>query len=114
MSPPNVRRAFMLFHAVLALGLLVMSLHTLAHTLHDFTGGHVHLGLVAGVEALGAVLLLIPRTLRWGGVLLLVILVGGFAGHLTRGEWEPQLPVYAAGVWLVMAHGAAWTVPVDR
>jgi hypothetical protein len=48
------------------------------------------------------VLFLIPRTIRWGGVILLVILLLGFAEHLTRGELELQLLIYAAGVWFVM------------
>ena len=108
MAANQARRQFMLFHAVLALGLLIMSGETLAHALHDFTGGHVHLAFVAGAETLAAALFLIPRTVRWGGVVLLVILLAGFGYHVTLGEWELPLLIYAAGVWFVMAHGPAW------
>ncbi len=103
----GARRAYQLFHAVLGLGLLVMSLHALAHALREH-GGFGHLAFVAGLEAVGAALLLVPRTVRWGGAVLLVVLIPGFIDHLVRGEWEPQLLIYAAGVWLVMMRGPAW------
>jgi len=106
MADPTTRRAFMLFHAVLGGVLLVTSHNTLFHALHAHGLGH--LALVAALEMVGALLLLIPRTLKVGAVALLVVLVPGFIVHLTRGEWQPQLLVYAAGVLLVMAHGPAW------
>lgn len=109
MATPQVRRAFMLFHAVLGLGLLIMAHNTLFHALHEH--GFGHLMLVAGLEFVGAILLLIPRTLKIGGLALLVVLIPGFIVHLTRGEWELQLLIYAAGVWFVMVHGAAWGRP---
>jgi len=109
MPAPITRLAFQLFHATLALGLLTMSLMTLFHTLHELgEPGHRHLAFVAGLEALGAVLLLIPRTVRWGGTALLVVLLPGFVYHIVRGAWEFQALIYAAGVGFVMAHGAAW------
>jgi len=109
MASHQVRRAFMLFHAVLGLGLLIMAHNALFHALHEH--GFGHLMLVAAVEFVGALLLLIPRTLKVGGFALLVVLVPGFVVHLTRGEWELQLLIYAAGVWFVMMHGAAWGRP---
>ena len=106
MSAPNVRLAFRLFHLTLGLGLLVSTIPTILHALHEHGGVNLHLGIVIGLESVGAVLFLIPRTLRVGGLLLLVLLLGGFAVHVSRGEWEVQLLIYAAGVWYVMAHGA--------
>jgi hypothetical protein len=106
MTGSSLRHSFMLFHAVLGGALLVMSHNTLFHALHQH--GFGHLAFVAALEMIGAVLLLIPRTLKAGGIALLVVLVPGFVVHLARGEWEVQLLIYAAGVWLVMAHGPAW------
>ena len=106
MAAQPLRRAFMLFHAALGGGLLVMSHNALYHALHEH--GFGHLTFVAGLELIGAILLLIPRTLRIGGVALLVVLVPGFIFHLTNGEWELQLLIYAAGVYFIMVHGAAW------
>jgi uncharacterized membrane protein YphA (DoxX/SURF4 family) len=85
---------------------MIMGHNTLFHALHEH--GFGHLTLLAGWEFAGAILLLIPRTLKVGGLALLVVLIPSFVVHLTRGEWEPQLLIYAAGVWLVMVHGAAW------
>lgn len=106
MATSQLRRAFMVFHAVLGAVLLVMSHNTLFHSLHEH--GFGHLTLVAGLEMVGALLLLIPRTLKIGGAALLLVLLPGFVVHLTRGEWELQLLIYAAGVWFVMVHGAVW------
>lgn len=110
MAVLNTRRAFQLFHAVLALSLLGMALMGLWHTLPELDDpGHRHLALVRGLQALGAVLLLVPRTLRWGGAALLVVLLPGFVNEVAHGDWQLDLLIYAAGVWFVMAHGAAWT-----
>lgn len=106
MASARLRRAFMLFHAILGGMLVLMSHDVLYHSLHAH--GFGHLTLVAALELIGAVLLLIPRTLTIGGVALLVVLIPGFVLHLTRGEWEPQLLIYAAGVYFIMVHGAAW------
>ena len=71
MSAPRVRRAFMVFHAVLAGVLLIMGHNALYHSLHEH--GFGHLALVAALELIGAILLLIPRTLKIGGTALLVV-----------------------------------------
>ena len=106
MTHAHLRGAFMVFHAVLGGVLLILSHNTLFHSLHAHGIGH--LTFVAALEMLGALLLLIPRTLKVGGIALLVVLIPGFIAHLTRGEWEPQLLIYAAGVYFIMVHGAAW------
>lgn len=106
MATPDRRRAFMIFHAVLGGTLLIMSHNTLFHAIHAHGVGH--LAFVAALEMTGAILLLIPRTIKWGGTALLVVLVPGFIEHLAQGAWEPKLLIYAAGVWFVMAHGAEW------
>ena len=108
MAAPNVRRAFIVLHSVLGLGLLVATLQTFLHMMREHGGPGFHLGFVIALEGIGAVLFLIPQTLRVGAIALLIVLLGGFTVHLTRGELEMQLLVYAAAVWFVLAHGAAW------
>lgn len=103
MTAVNVRREFRLFHAILGIGLLVLSLQALPHALGEHEGaGQLHLAAVSVLEAVGAALFLIPRTVRWGGAILLLILLVGFTQALTRGELELQRLIYAAGVWFVM------------
>lgn len=108
MPDPNVRRAFIVLHAALGLGLLATTLQTLLHAMREHGGLGLHLGFLVALEGIGAVLFLIPRTLRVGAIALLIVLVGGFVLHLTRREFEVQLLVYSAAVWFVFVHGAAW------
>jgi len=99
----------MLFHAILGGVLLLNGVSAVSHALHELDGPHAHLAIVGSLEALGALLFLIPRTVRWGGGALLIVLLGGLAMHLSLGEWqELHYAIYASGVWLVMAHGAEW------
>ncbi len=100
----HVRRAFLAFHLVLGLALLWGSIHTVLH----LGPGDPHARMIGAIEAIGAAAFLLPRTLRLGGVLLLVTLFGALVVHAARGEWRPDLMVYAAGVVLVLVHGAAY------
>ena len=108
MASLSVRRAFMALHLALGLGILVATLQTLLHVTREHGGPDLHVGFLVALEGIGAVLFLIPQTLRVGAIALLVVLLGGFAVHVSRGELEVQLLIYAAGVWYVMVHGAAW------
>jgi hypothetical protein len=109
MSPTAVRRSFIVFHLVLGLGLLVASGQTLAHALAPGNWPtHQALAIFAGVEALAAILFLVPRTLRPGALLLVLIAGHAFIVHGIGGEWRPDLAIYAAGAWFVFAHGSAW------
>lgn len=109
MNSRTTLRAFQLFHAVLGLGLLAMGLIGLGHTIQELDEpGHLHFAFVSGLRAVGAVLLLIPRTIRWGGAALLVVLIPGFVSEAMHGDWELDLLIYAAAVWFVTVHGAAW------
>lgn len=108
MAVADARRAYQLFHLALAGGLLFAAVETLIHAFADLRGGHIHLAVVAGIQAVCSLLLLLPRTVRLGGAVLLLIVLVGFADHVTRGEWRVDLLVYAAGVWLVMVRRPAW------
>ncbi len=109
MSAEGTRRSFQVFHVVLALGLLAASLPGLWHALPELgEPGHMHFAFVMGLGSLGAVLLLIPRTVRWGGAALLVVLLPSFIAELTHGDLQFQHLINAAAVWFVMMHGAAW------
>lgn len=101
----------MLLHAVLGLGLLAATLQTLLHGIREHGGVGLHLGFLVALEGIGAVLFLFSRTLRIGAAALLIVLVGGFVLHLWRGEVEVHLLIYAAAVWFVLVHGAAWGGP---
>jgi hypothetical protein len=74
---------------------------------HDSGGPHAI--LVGGVEAIAAILFLIPRTMSWGGAGLLATFVVAFLFHAHAGHFAAPILVYAAAVLFVMVHG-----PVPR
>jgi hypothetical protein len=104
-----VRRSFIAFHLVLGVGLFVASIETLAHALAPGNWPtHRPIALLAGVEALGAILFLVPRTLKVGALVLVVTIGHAFVVHGLEGAWQPDLAIYAAGAWFVFAHGSGW------
>jgi hypothetical protein len=104
-----VRRSFIAFHLVLGLGLLALSIETLLHALApENIHSHQHIALIAAVEAVGAVLFLLPRVSRAGALLLVVVIGLAFVAHALEGEWRVDLAIYAAGAWLVYAMGGGW------
>ena len=105
MAAASERRAFQLLHLVLGLGLLGTGIDTLVRALRD---GHALLAVVATVVVIAAVLFLLPRTVRLGAGILLLVVLAVVAERLLRGQWRLDLIVFAAGLWYVNVHGAAW------
>ena len=101
-----VRRAFAVFHATLGIVVAVESVRTVFRALQ----GHPNhaLLLLASVEAVGAVLFLVPRTLRLGAGAMLLTFAVAFLVHAPRGEVHPALLVYAAGTVLVVVRHRAF------
>ena len=108
MATPALRRSFIALHLTLGLTLLVLSARTVLEGLGSGAHPNPHVALVGFLEALGAVLFLIPRSLRWGGILLLVSIGVALVVHAVAGQFRSDLLVYAAGTWFVMVHGSAW------
>ncbi|HUI65569.1 MAG TPA: hypothetical protein VL126_12080 [Bacteroidota bacterium] len=110
----NVRRSFVLFHLTLGIVILVQSVRTAlrADFLHDGNPLGSHLVVLATIEAIAALLFLIPRTLKIGSILLFavfafVLLIHGIMNQL-------DLLVYAAGVLFVFFHGSAFGRGLSR
>jgi uncharacterized membrane protein YphA (DoxX/SURF4 family) len=103
----RLRWAFVAFHLVLGLALLWGSIHTVLH----MGPTDVHARLIGSIEALGAIAFLVPRSFRFGAATLLLTLLLAVVVHAARGEWRPDLLVYAVGVLLVAAHGPAYRHP---
>ena len=110
MVTTTLRRSFIAFHLTLGFTLLFFSARTAVQAL-ALGGGHrePHIAVLAIIEAVGATLFLLPRTLRIGGSLLLLTLGVAVLVHALSGLLRADLLVYAAGTWFVMVHGAGWT-----
>lgn len=107
MSPEGpLGRGFMALHLTLALSLLYGGVGT---AWAYFGAGHsgLHLGLLGAIEAVGAALFLWPRTLVWGGRVLLLCLTLAFVVHAVRRQFRPDLVVFAAATWLIMLYSSA-------
>jgi len=111
MPSPSLVRAFRLFHVTLGAVVLIQSVQTVlaARGGHFPPGDRVHALLLGSLEAVAALLFLVPRTMRAGAVLLLLIFAVAFGVHALRGDTALTLLVYAAGVLFVRVHG---TVPL--
>jgi uncharacterized membrane protein YphA (DoxX/SURF4 family) len=110
MASRSVERAFVVLWWTTGILLFVWSVETL-HQALGAGHAHPHLALLGLVEAIAAVLFLVPRTLRVGAVGLLLTFAVAFAAHGARGELRLDLLLYAAVVSFVLVHGP---VPVSR
>jgi len=102
----GLARAFRVFHVTLALVVLWLSVATVRGGLAAFRTDP-HPAVIGGIEAVAALLFLVPRTLVAGAWLLLAVFAVALALHGLRHELASPLLVYAAGVWLVMRHQIA-------
>jgi len=102
--PRSLLAAFVLLWGMLGLGLLIGSAQTAVHALAS-THPDPHLVLLGAVEAVSALLFLIPRTSRWGAAGLLLTLLVAWAAHAFLHEVRWDLLVYAAAVTFVAVHG---------
>jgi len=67
--------------------------------------------VLGAAELVAAVLFVVPRTLRAGGLALLAVLVTAAALHAAMGERPPiSFAVYAAAIWAVMTEYRRATV----
>lgn len=118
MPPRNLIRAFAALWITTGLTLLVGSLGTARWAFTSLDGPHLHIGLLASVESIAAALFLVPRSTRFAGVGLLVILLLAFALHALGHQWRGDLLIFASVVGFVAVHGpltsAQWQFACGR
>ncbi len=101
----RLRPAFMLLHVTLGFMLGIGG----ATTAWSASGPHAtHLVVLGSVEAMAAILFLLPRTLRFGAVGLVASCGIAFLAHVVMGQWRGDLLVYMVAVLFVAIHGAAY------
>ncbi|HTK81833.1 MAG TPA: hypothetical protein VL633_06035 [Bacteroidota bacterium] len=109
MNTLSLRRTFVLFHITLAAVIFAQSIQTLTNVGHlrsaDPSGSH--LLMLAGAEAVAAILFVVPKTLRLGSIVLLFIFLLAISVHGI--VHEMGLLVYGAGVLFVAVHGDAFS-----
>jgi len=110
MTVDQARLPFVVLHLTLGLVVLYGGVRTALGGLHAGAsgGGNWHLVLLGTVEALGAVLFLLPRCTRLGGNIMLATFAIAIVAHAVQRELPGNLLVYAAATWLVMVRGDLW------
>jgi uncharacterized membrane protein YphA (DoxX/SURF4 family) len=100
-------RAFVALYLTLGAVVLVQSVQTVIGARRGAfrPGDQLHAFILGSVEVVGALLFLIPRTMRTGAAVLLAIFALAFLLHATEGDLHLTLLVYAAGVLFVRIHG---------
>ena len=105
----RVLRAIATLRIVLGVVVLIQSVHALFPRdadLHSPLLARV-LPVLAGVEILGALLMLVPRTARVGAGVLIGVFAAAILLHGLHGDWNVGgLVVYAACAWVVLASAA--------
>ena len=98
----SIRGAELLFRITLTAVIAIESLLTVFHSLRSTTESHLGtiLPWFAGAEALAAVMLLFPQTVKIGGWVLILIFLVALIVHGPAKQMH--LLVYAAGVVLIM------------
>jgi uncharacterized membrane protein YphA (DoxX/SURF4 family) len=99
-------RYFTIFRVTLTGVIFIESVLTVLDSLNSKTESHLGsvLPWFAGVEAVASLMLLLPRTAKFGAWLLLMIFAAAIIVH--GPEKQMQLLVYAAGVVLIMSEPA--------
>ena len=105
MNHQSIRIAFIGFHFTLGIVVLLQSVWGVKHALSTVNHG---LLVLAIVETFAAIAFMIPQTVRLGGLVLLLVFVVAFSGHLFHGELDLRLLVYAAGTLFIVVHGSAF------
>ncbi|HTR21600.1 MAG TPA: hypothetical protein VMH88_12165 [Gemmatimonadales bacterium] len=107
MPPRTLVRAFLVLYVTLGVVVLVQSVATVITAAHGLVAApdRVHALLVGGVEAIAALLFLVPRTMGIGANTLLAVFALAFSLHALEGHPNLALLVYAAAVLFVRIHG---------
>jgi uncharacterized membrane protein YphA (DoxX/SURF4 family) len=108
--PLGLVRAFAVLWWTAGIVVFYLGAKTAYQGLQRGSGHDLHLVLLGSVEALAALLFLIPRSLRIGAVALLLVFAAAFLLHALRFELRGDLLVYAGAVSFVAVHGP---VPVS-
>lgn len=110
---PNtpLHRSFAVLYLTVGAVVLVQSIQTVLAAVPDQlpAGAQHHATVLGGAEAFAAMLFLVPRTMRRGADVLLVIFALAFVLHAMRGDLVLALAVYGAAVLFVRTHGVPWS-----
>lgn len=107
MADRTFDRSFIALHLTLVLVALVQSGETLHHAIGALAE-HQPFVLFGALQLVGAVLFLVPRTLRVGGAVLVVVFAHAALYEAVNGDFPAASLVYAVAALFVTLNGGAW------
>jgi hypothetical protein len=109
MPPRSLVRAFLGLYVTVGLVVCLESILTVLAALHGGFSSHdrPHAVFLGSVEAVAALVFLIPRTMGTGAAVLLVVFALAFGLHLAGGHPNFDLLVLAAVVLFIRIHGVS-------
>jgi len=107
MADVTARRALVVLHLTLAIVVIVESVWALLHALEDLSG-HLHYAAAAGLQLVGALLFLVPRTVRVGGWILVATFGLGALLRAWQFDFAGPMFVYAAAALYLTLRGGGW------
>jgi hypothetical protein len=117
MPPRSLLRSFLALWIVTGLVLLFAGAMTALNAADNSQHANPHLVLLGGIEAISAVLFLIPRTLRVGAAGLMAAITIAFVVHAGLGEFRGDLLLYGVTVLFILVHGpltsAQWRAAIN-
>lgn len=108
MSDVTARRALVVLHLTLGVVAAIDAAWALLHALEDL-GDHAHYAAIAGVQLAAALLFLVPRTVRVGGWILVVIFGIGALVRAWHFDFAGPFFVYAAAALYLTLRGGGWS-----
>jgi hypothetical protein len=105
MPSRSLLRSFLALWMLTGLLLVIASAATVREAWAGARHANPHLVLLGGVEALAALLFLVPRTFRVGAVGLLVAFGVASVVHAAVGQVRGDLLLYAVVVLFALVHG---------
>ena len=109
MPPERLMRSFLFLWLTTGIALFYGSIETARSAFASAAHFNPHLVVLASVEALAAVLFLIPRTMRLGAIGLLTTIFIAFTVHAVLHQFRGDLLLYGAAVLFVWIHGPLTT-----
>ena len=97
-------RAFLFLWVATGIALLYGSVETARSALAS-SHANPHLLVLGSIEAVAAVLFLVPRLMRAGAIGLLLTISAAFAVHTSLHEFRGDLLLYGAAVLFIWTHG---------
>ena len=105
MPSRSLMRGFLFLWVITGAVLFIGSIDTMLIAAGSTAHHNPHIFVLGAVEAIAAILFIIPRTMKFGAIGLLLTIVVAFVVHLSLGQFRGDLLLYGVAVLFILIHG---------